>query len=329
MWSHRKQGPPRGIRPSLMRPSRAFVPPGAVELSRRHPVASWLCAMLHCFGSYILADLLLGEPLIDYFSNNSSILLASAVWYLIFFCPLDLFYKCVCFLPVKLIFVAMKEVVRVRKIAVGIHHAHHHYHHGWFIMIATGWVKGSGVALLSNVEQLLRGVWKPETNEILHMSFPTKASLYGAILFTLQQTRWLPVSKASLIFIFTMFMVSCKVSLSLSSPGAAPHLRGWEPATWMLSVYGGSLPGGSLEDSLYFIFLRFFFLLYIFENRVAERGRKRQRQREREREIFHLLVLSLNGWAKSKPGACGSIRVSHAGAGAQALVPSLLLSMAH
>lgn len=43
-------------------------------------MASWLCAMLHCFGSYILADLLLGEPVIDYFSNNSSILLASAVW---------------------------------------------------------------------------------------------------------------------------------------------------------------------------------------------------------------------------------------------------------
>ncbi|XP_052608445.1 trimeric intracellular cation channel type A isoform X1 [Peromyscus californicus insignis] len=193
--------------------------PGAVELSRRHPVASWLCAMLHCFGSYILADLLLGEPIIDYFSNSSSILLASAVWYLIFFCPLDLFYKCVCFLPVKLIFVAMKEVVRVRKIAVGIHHAHHHYHHGWFIMIATGWVKGSGVALLSNLEQLLRGVWKPETNEILHMSFPTKASLYGAVLFTLQQTRWLPVSKASLIFVFTMFMVSCKPCRCLQGLG--------------------------------------------------------------------------------------------------------------
>lgn len=53
---------------------------GAVELSRRHPAASWLCAMLHCFGSYILADLLLGEPVIDYFSNSSSVLLASAVW---------------------------------------------------------------------------------------------------------------------------------------------------------------------------------------------------------------------------------------------------------
>lgn len=58
-------------------------------------------------------------------------------------------------------------------------------------------------------------------------SSPTKASLYGAILFTLQQTRWLPVSKASLIFVFTMFMVSCKVSRP-ALPHASPHLPGWE-----------------------------------------------------------------------------------------------------
>ncbi|XP_044527552.1 trimeric intracellular cation channel type A isoform X1 [Gracilinanus agilis] len=215
--------------------------PGAVELSRRSPVASWVCAMLYCFGSYILADLLLGEAPIDYFSNNSSILLASAVWYMIFFCPMNLFYKCVSFLPVKLIFVAMKEVVRVRKIAVGIHHAHHHYHHGWFIMIATGWVKGSGVALMSNFEQLLRGVWKPETNEILHMSFPTKASLYGAILFTLQQTRWLPISKANLIFFCTLFMVSCKVFLTATHSHASPFdtIEGFICPVLFGSAWGG------------------------------------------------------------------------------------------
>ncbi|XP_013914889.1 PREDICTED: trimeric intracellular cation channel type A-like [Thamnophis sirtalis] len=28
----------------------------------------------------------------------------------------------------------------------------------------------SGVALMSNFEQLLRGIWKPETNEFLHMT---------------------------------------------------------------------------------------------------------------------------------------------------------------
>ncbi|XP_010212734.1 PREDICTED: trimeric intracellular cation channel type A [Tinamus guttatus] len=188
-------------------------------MSRRSPFASWLCAMLHCFGSYILADLLLGESPLHYFSNHSSVVLATAVWYLIFFCPMNLFYKCVSFLPMKLVFVAMKEVVRVRKIAAGVHHAHHH---GWLVMMATGWVKGSGVALMSNFEQLLRGVWKPETNEILHMSFPTKASLYGTLLFTLQQTHWLPISEANLIFFFTMFMIVCKVFMTATHSHASP-----------------------------------------------------------------------------------------------------------
>ncbi|XP_042693015.1 trimeric intracellular cation channel type A isoform X2 [Centrocercus urophasianus] len=210
-------------------------------MSRKSPFASWLCAMLHCFGSYILADLLLGESPIHYFSNNSSVILATAVWYLIFFCPMNLFYKCVSFLPVKLIFVAMKEVVRVRKIAAGVHHAHHQYHHGWFIMMATGWVKGSGVALMSNFEQLLRGVWKPETNEILHMSFPTKASLYGTVLFTLQQTHWLPVSEANLIFFFTMFMIVCKVFMTATHSHASPFAP---VESFICPVFFGSVSGG-------------------------------------------------------------------------------------
>ncbi|XP_008404541.1 trimeric intracellular cation channel type A [Poecilia reticulata] len=188
--------------------------PGSVEVSRRSPVASWLCAMLYCFGSYILADIMLGSSPLDYFQYNSHILLASAVWYLIFYCPLNLFYKCVAFLPVKLVLVALKEVVRTRKIAAGVHHAHHAYHHGYFIMVVVGYVKGSGVALISNFEQLLRGVWRPETNEILNMSFPTKASLYGAILFTLQESHWLPVSKSVLILVFTLFMATAKVKPS-------------------------------------------------------------------------------------------------------------------
>lgn len=49
-------------------------------MSRKSPFASWLCAMLHCFGSYILADLLLGEAPMGYFSHNSSVILATAVW---------------------------------------------------------------------------------------------------------------------------------------------------------------------------------------------------------------------------------------------------------
>lgn len=74
------------------------------------------------------------EQLLIVFHNNNR--------YLIFYCPLNLFYKCVAFMPVKLVLVGLKEVVRTRKIAAGVHHAHHAYHHGWFIMVIIGYVKG-------------------------------------------------------------------------------------------------------------------------------------------------------------------------------------------
>ncbi|MGH0155657.1 UNVERIFIED_CONTAM: hypothetical protein FKN15_029440 [Acipenser sinensis] len=166
--------------------------------------------------------------------------------YLIFFCPLNLFYKCVAFLPVKLILVAMKEVVRVRKIAAGIHHAHHAYHNGWVIMVLTGWVKGSGVALMTNFEQLLRGVWKPETNEIMNMSFPTKASLYGAIVFTLQQTHWLPVSKNTLILLFTLFMAASKVFMTATHSHSSPFTL---VESMLCKVLFSSTAGSAPHDS--------------------------------------------------------------------------------
>uniref|UniRef100_A0AAV2KP46 Trimeric intracellular cation channel type A n=1 Tax=Knipowitschia caucasica TaxID=637954 RepID=A0AAV2KP46_KNICA len=217
---------------------------GAVEVSRRSPVASWLSAMLYCFGSYILADVVLGHSPLDYFQHNSHILLASAVWYLVFFCPLNLFYKAVSLLPVKLVLVALKEVVRTRKIAAGVHHAHHAYHHGFLIMVITGYVKGSGVALMSNFEQLLRGVWRPETNEILHMSFPTKASLYGAILFTLQEAHLLPVAKSSLILGFTLFMATSKVVMTARHSHGSPFAL---VESWVCHLLFGSPLGGEEE----------------------------------------------------------------------------------
>uniref|UniRef100_A0A8P4K5N8 Trimeric intracellular cation channel type A n=1 Tax=Dicentrarchus labrax TaxID=13489 RepID=A0A8P4K5N8_DICLA len=200
--------------------------PGSVEVSRRSPVASWLCAMLYCFGSYILADIMLGGSPIDYFQYNSHILLASAVWYLLFYCPLNLFYKCVAFLPVKLVLVALKEVVRTRKIAAGVHHASHAYHHGFFIMVIVGYVKG-------------------DSTLIMFKFGPTKASLYGAILFTMQEAHWLPVSKSTLILAFTFFMASSKVVMTARHSHGSPFAL---IESWVCHLLFGSPLGGSEED---------------------------------------------------------------------------------
>lgn len=63
------------------------------------------------------------------------------------------------------------------------------------------------------LKEPVRAGCKPSRNPLSFCSSPTKASLYGTVLFTLQQTHWLPISEANLIFFFTMFMIVCKVSL--------------------------------------------------------------------------------------------------------------------
>ncbi|XP_038659968.1 trimeric intracellular cation channel type B [Scyliorhinus canicula] len=189
--------------------------PGAVDVAHRSPIACWFSGMLCCFGGAILASVLLGEPPIEPFTNNRNIILASVIWYLIFYCPYDKFYKCCNFLPSKLFIAGMKEVTRARKIVGGVKDAHSRYRNGWLAVIAVGWAKGAGSGLIANFEQLVRGVWIPERNELLRMSYGTKVTLIGAVLFTLQQMNYLPITRHNLIFLYTMFVVSTEVAMVL------------------------------------------------------------------------------------------------------------------
>lgn len=58
------------------------------------------------------------------------------------------------------------------------------------------------------------------------LSSPTKASLYGAILFTLQEAHLLPVSKSTLICLFTVFMATTKVGPGVHTRECASY-RVW------------------------------------------------------------------------------------------------------
>ncbi|NWH70583.1 T38BB protein, partial [Piaya cayana] len=186
---------------------------GAVEVSVRSPIACWFSAMLHCFGGSVLSSLMLAEPPVAFLAKGTNILLASSVWYLVFYCPQDIFCRCFAFLPLRLLVAGMKEVTRTWKITAGVAHADSHFKDAWLVMIAVGWARGAGGGLISNFEQLVRGVWKPETNELLKMSYPVKVTLIGAVLFTLQHSQYLPIARHNLMFLYTVFLVISKVRM--------------------------------------------------------------------------------------------------------------------
>ncbi|KAM4706430.1 trimeric intracellular cation channel type B [Discoglossus pictus] len=210
---------------------------GAADVASHSPMASWFSAMLYCFGGGILSSIMLAEPPVAVLSNSTNIILASSIWYMVFYFPYDLFYHCFCFLPLRLMVSGMKEVTRTWKIVSGVTHADSHFKNAWLVMIAIGWAKAAGGGLISNFEQLVRGIWKPESNELLKMSFPVKVSLIGAVLFSFQHIGYLPISRHNLMFIYTMFLVITKANMMLSHSKESP-LQPIEAALGRL-LFGG------------------------------------------------------------------------------------------
>ncbi|XP_026153581.1 trimeric intracellular cation channel type B [Mastacembelus armatus] len=196
--------------------------PGALEVSRLSPFACWFSSMLFCFGGAVLSGIMLAEPPVAPLANSTSILLASIIWYLVFYCPMDLVYCSAALLPFRLVLSGMKEVTRTWKVLGGVTQAHIKYKDSLLVMIAIGWARGAGGGLISNFEQLVRGVWKPETNELLKMSYPTKVTLIGAVLFALQQTHYLPLQKHHLMLIYTVFTVVNKSRMILTGTSTSP-----------------------------------------------------------------------------------------------------------
>lgn len=196
--------------------------PGALEVSRRSPFACWFSSMLYCFGGAILSGIILAEAPVAPLANSTNVLLASLMWYLVFYCPLDAAYSCAAVPPVRLVLTGMKEVTRTWKVLGGVAQARKKYEDGLFVMIAVGWAKGAGGGLISNFEQLVRGIWKPETNELLKMSYPTKVTLIGAVLFSLQQCRYLPLGTPELMLIYTVFIVVNKTRMMLMGSSSSP-----------------------------------------------------------------------------------------------------------
>ncbi|XP_073829352.1 trimeric intracellular cation channel type 1B.1 [Musca autumnalis] len=185
----------------------------AQAFSRKHPLACWLSTMLVIFSGGMVANALLGEPILSPLKNTPQLLVGTAVWYLIFYTPFDIGYKIGKFLPVKVVASAMKEIYRAKKVYDGVTHAAKLYPNAWIIMIIIGTLKGNGAGFTKLLERLIRGAWTPTAMEFMQPSFYTKASLLASIIFVLdKKTDWISAPHALVYFGIVIFLVYFKLS---------------------------------------------------------------------------------------------------------------------
>jgi trimeric intracellular cation channel len=55
-------------------------------------LACWVSAMLSCFAGGVLVAPLCGEPIMAAFADGIKVLIASVLWFLVYYTPHDLFY---------------------------------------------------------------------------------------------------------------------------------------------------------------------------------------------------------------------------------------------
>lgn len=181
--------------------------------SRKHPLSCWLSCMLMCFADAFLANFLLGEPVIAPFKRHDDVILATIVWYLVFYAPFDGIYKISKITPVKCVLAVMKEVKKAYKVSHGVSHAAKLYPNSYLVQVLVGTAKGAGSGVLRLLEQLIRGIWMPNHNEFLRPAFATKACVIAASVLALEKSGTYLTAPHDLIYLVIVgFFVYFKLS---------------------------------------------------------------------------------------------------------------------
>ncbi|XP_072942735.1 trimeric intracellular cation channel type 1B.1 [Epargyreus clarus] len=186
---------------------------GAQAFSRKHPLSCWLSTMLVIFAGGMVANGLLGEPMLAPLKNTPQLIIGTITWYVVFYTPFDVGYKVAKFLPVKVVASAMKEIYRAKKVYDGVTHAAKLYPNAYIIMVIIGTLKGNGAGFTKLIERLIRGAWTPTAMETMQPSFYTKASLVASVIFVLdKKTDLISAPHALVYFGIVIFFVYFKLS---------------------------------------------------------------------------------------------------------------------
>ena len=152
---------------------------------RHHPLATWVAAMSASFAGSLLANPLLGKPVLGALSDEWQVLLASLVWWAVFYSPGDMVTTLA---TNKLLYIPLcvaKEIMRGKKVMGGMAAARAVFPDHELIIVIIGVIKGNGSSFMKPLTKLILGDWSPNKSEILKMSVTSKACLAAVIAFLL------------------------------------------------------------------------------------------------------------------------------------------------
>lgn len=155
-----------------------------IPTSRTHPLASWFSSMVACFAGGILVSPLCGEPILSAFDDGIKLLIATGLWFILYYSPQDIVYQMSKMFPVKFMMYCIKGLYYPKKVLAGMKHAKHVLPGNYLALVVIACCKGNGSGLVKPLCRLIRGVWRPLSSEVLVPSLTTKYCMVACLLLT-------------------------------------------------------------------------------------------------------------------------------------------------
>lgn len=200
--------------------------------SKAKPLATWLATMSASFAGSLLANPLLGKPVLAAMSNEYQVMLATIIWWGVFFSPGDLVYS---ISKNKMVYIptcVIKEIYRAKKIVGGMGDARKLFPENEMIILMIGTLKGNGSGFMKPITRLIIGDWIPAKTEILKMSTTTKECFAASFFLLGHELGYISMISLDLLYIT---IITCFVLIKLSGVLAA-SIDPFEPIEQIIST---------------------------------------------------------------------------------------------
>ena len=115
-------------------------------------------------------------------------MLATVVWWAVFYSPGDIVYTLVKNLALYVPICVVKEIYRAKKVLGGMNDAAKIFPYNEMIIIMIGVLKGNGSGFMKPITRLILGDWYPNKSELLKFSVTSKACLAAAVSMLCHQS---------------------------------------------------------------------------------------------------------------------------------------------
>jgi len=176
--------------------------PGAIEHAKKNPLASWFVCLTSMFSGGIMANFLLGKAMPDVYFDGHGLGLGTAVWYLVFFAPMDFAANLGNNKYVNAGLKVLKEVHRARGVQAGAAAAvaAHSGNYVAFIVIA-GMAGSGGPWLVHPMLSCFTNGYVPLDSEFYRPGFATKYAFLSAGAFLLHNLGYITIGGSTLLLI--------------------------------------------------------------------------------------------------------------------------------